>query len=213
MLEQIISTIVGGIEKPAAVEPVKRYAYPYAKLGDFDLYVYVGEPVELKDGEALPDSSLPWKPQDAYGKQKIYFDGIGWSLCPDIESADLTTVKQTIGMRLAHEFNHAIEQLSAGYSMGEMKSWTQQVNEAANILSGATSADSPLLTALATARNVKVEDLAKKVSDKNAAYQKGYAQALADYQVQRDAVNAAESIAALSKVITILDVKHLPFIV
>lgn len=201
---QALSPETGQVEPPA-----KRYAYPYTKLDDFDIYVYAGEPVEIED--ELPPNSLQWVPQDAYGNTKIYFDGFGWYLGPDLEKSDLANVQRAVEMRLTNDFNKAVDALIAGYGAAEMKSWSQQAAEANSVVAGGGEPTAPLLTALAKARGTTLKELAATVKAKADAYAAGYAQALADYQVKRDEVSQAKSVKDLSKLITIEDVKHLPF--
>lgn len=89
--------------------------------------------------------------------------------------------------------------IAASYPDGEVKSWPQQVAEAAAIALDA-NAPTPLLTAIATARNIAVTDLAALVRTKAEAYAAASGQMIGRRQFLESTLAAADTPEAVSEV-------------
>lgn len=90
--------------------------------------------------------------------------------------------------------------IAATYPDGEVKSWPQQVAEAAAIALDA-GAPTPLLTAIAAGRNITAVDLAELVRIKADAYSAISGQMIGRRQFLESTLDAAETQEAVSEVV------------
>jgi hypothetical protein len=174
----------------------KNFAYPYAPIAEGigkGLMVYTGNPIELEEGEDLPENSSKWKPVVNTEGHVAYFHSAGyWISAPDITKIDLALVRNAMLRRITDDFNYDVSQLSAQYPAGEQQSWTQQLAEAQALTANA-DAPTPLLTVLAIGRDTTVKELAQKIIEKSTAYHAALAEKIASYQKQRTAIDSATS--------------------
>lgn len=187
---------------------VIRYAYPYEKMTGIaaDLYIYTENPIQLSEGEELPENSLQWKPQNT-GGMRAYFDGFGWRGGPDLSEVSLDRFKKVIAKRKLHEFIEKVESLTSSYSDAEKQSWNQQISEAKAYLEMGSS-NTPLLDVLAESRKIEKATLAQKILDKNNEYLAEYAKLLGEFQKERDMIEKAKKVEKLP-LLTIEDLHYL----
>lgn len=89
----------------------------------------------------------------------------------------------------------ALDALSASYPAGEVSSWSQQTAEA-DALAANPDTPTPLLTAITTARNISVAELAARVRAKRDAYAHASGRIIGQRQALEDALNAIDLKAA-----------------
>ncbi|WP_024302211.1 hypothetical protein [Pseudogulbenkiania sp. MAI-1] len=97
------------------------------------------------------------------------WDGQGWVVDAGLAAQQLLDLR---ARQLAAINTHATQllaELSSSYPEGEVQSWAQQTREA-EALAGDANAPTPLLTAIATARGLTVDELAGRVRAKVQAY-------------------------------------------
>lgn len=87
----------------------------------------------------------------------------------------------------------ALSSLTASYPPGELQSWPQQVKEAAD-LAADPQAETPLLSAIATARGLTVAELAERVRLKAEAYAQLSGSAIGRRQALEDLLERAQTL-------------------
>lgn len=183
------------------VAPIKetRLVYPYKSLTGVgaNLQVYTGAPLEIDADADTPASACVWKPPTVGDGLAVYFDGFGWVVARDITKMALDDLKELLLTDAATQFLQDTDALNAEYPRAERDSWSTQSAQAQIVLEGG---ESPMLTALASARGVDVKALAQKILDKANAYNTAYAKLLGAYQAQRDAVNAVSKVVKMPPV-------------
>lgn len=118
---------------------------------------------------------------------------------PADPAAQLAAAKQERMEAINTSCAHDLAAIAATYPDGEVKSWPQQVAEAAALALDA-GAPTPLLSAIAAARNIAVTDLAGLVRIKAAAYAAASGEMIGRRQFLESALAAAETQEAVSEV-------------
>lgn len=108
------------------------------------------------------------------------------------EAARLEAVKAAKHLEINQACNAAVASLAASYPEREIQSWPQQVKEA-EALAANPQAAAPLLTAIAGARSLPVEDLASRVLAKMAAYAAASGALIGRRQAAEDRIDLAAS--------------------
>lgn len=94
----------------------------------------------------------------------------------------------------------ALSSLTASYPPGELQSWPQQVKEAAD-LAADPQAETPLLSAIATARGLTVAELAERVRLKAEAYAQLSGSAIGRRQALEDLLALAQTLEDVGAVV------------
>ncbi|MDY0164507.1 hypothetical protein [Desulfobotulus sp.] len=115
------------------------------------------------------------------------------------DTAALEHVKSEWLQRILHQSDAAMAALAGSYSAHEKLSWDKQEAEARAYLADSSS-PTPLLSGIAAARNLTVEDLAQRVLAKVAAYEVAAGQILGEQQRCEDSIKKATSIEAVQTV-------------
>lgn len=106
--------------------------------------------------------------------------------------ARLEAAKEVKRLEINEACNTAVTQLAVSYPEREIQSWPQQVKEAEALVANPQAA-APLLTAIADARGLHVEDLASRVLAKMAAYAAASGTLIGRRQVAEDRIDLAAS--------------------
>lgn len=174
---------------------MKYYIYEPVVSGSSTFQAFLGKTVELEDSEEAPENASTWKPNDAPENHLAYWNGQGWAHGVDVRTVELSHIKACVTRHLQEQLNFEIGSLKEPYSKNEFESWPIQLADAQNIMKG--ELDSVMLHALAKARKENVNDLARKVVDKSAAYYKQYATILGKFQKQIQKVESAKDLKGL----------------
>lgn len=193
------ATTTATLPAPAqGAEPTTIW-YPYAPLfPNCPLIAYTGTPTEMVSSAPQPANTSKWKPPTAMAGQTVYFNVVGWIVGIDVTKASVSDLQIRALRGATHQFQMQVFQLTSDYTPEEQSSWTQQLSEA-NLANGAplTATNAPVLSALAAARSMDINELAQKVINKSNTYTGLYAKALATLQTQRQLIKAATSLTDL----------------
>lgn len=114
----------------------------------------------------------------------------------ELEASEEAIVAQAKRERLT-QGNQAAERylsiLSKSYPQGEVSSWPQQVKEAEDLANNPTTAETPLIDALAVSRNVPRDDLATRILIKTEQYAVASGAIIGTRQRFEDLLDAAET--------------------
>jgi hypothetical protein len=167
--------------------------YTYKVVNGFTVYD------STVQAEVQPANSSQWPPPPLPDGFTAYFDttALCWIIGVDVSASPLPAL-QSLALKEAHQvFSFSVSSLSSGYSQLEQRSWRTQVTDAKTLLGDPTGTPSAMLSALATARSIDVQVLAKSIVSKADTYNAGYVAALAAFQATRDKINEAKTIADL----------------
>lgn len=118
---------------------------------------------------------------------------------PAHPDAQLTASKQERLAIINDACNEALLFLAQTYPDGEVSSWPQQIKEA-EALTADPNAAAPLLSSVATARNITLSDLAGRVLAKASAYSLAAGQIIGKRQALEDALDVAETAEMVSAI-------------
>lgn len=117
-----------------------------------------------------------------------------------VETASLGDMKAAKLAELASAFSTRMATIKAGYPEEEVSSWFKQEAEA-RAYTADSSAATPLLSAMATARNITVADLAARVISNADAWSATSGAIIGKRQAYEDAVNAASDAATVAAIV------------
>lgn len=112
---------------------------------------------------------------------------------PAADSHKLEAAKAAKLVELNAGCERALSSLTGSYPPGELQSWPQQVKEAAD-LAADPQAETPLLSAIATARGLTVVELVERVRLKAEAYAQLSGSAIGRRQALEDLLELAETV-------------------
>lgn len=141
--------------------------------------------IRLEDGATIPRSHRWWDDYEAWLSEGNTPDP--FETLTDLRARKLADINTRASELLAT--------LSANYPGGEVQSWGQQTREAEAVAAEPT-ANAPLLTAIAAARGLTVDELASRVRFKIQAYAVASGQIIGQRQALEDALMAVDLQAA-----------------
>lgn len=189
VIRKVDDIIVAVVADAAEIEQVNEHVISiegriYGGDGGFDVVKHdAGDEAvgcRFEDGEIVP---LPVEPVPVPEPEPI----------EDVRKRMLADVNLRCEMMLGA--------LKAGYPDGEVVSWDQQVIEA-RALDVSPTAVTPLLSAIAAQRGIDVTTLAGRVLEKANAYAVASGSIIGARQRLEDAINAANTVEALSAINT-----------
>jgi hypothetical protein len=147
-------------------------------FGEGDISAYKNQQVteynirEITDSSLIAQLNLNNYTIHTDGTVRLYGTGENWLSNP-LVGADLSTfmlgAKYIAKLNAANNFNVQFNSLSSNESALEKSTWTQQLAEATAYIAN-NNAPTPLLTALAAARNLTVAQYAQNVVNAHASY-------------------------------------------
>jgi hypothetical protein len=126
---------------------------------------------------------------DAY--VATYSEAVDKYATPEAKLKAITTNKKMQEGSNERTFAYKSKELVAEYSDGEIRSWDQQRAESTAYIADNT-ASTPLLSAIASARDITVAELANKVLNNVAAYETAYGTLLGKYQKNKDILSSID---------------------
>jgi hypothetical protein len=188
-------------EMEARANPANKTYYPFSAVtvGSTTLNVYTGTPVTQPIGEAAPKNASAWPVPEATNGLAYYMDANGgWVPGLDIRTMTLATMQSLALSDATNNFNQAVIALQGDYSDAERNSWTKQIAEANEVIDGTNNGtNTPLLSALSSARGVDLKTLANSVIAKSNDYNAAYGKLLAEFQTARDKIADAKDFSDL----------------
>lgn len=155
-------------------------------LGDGPVYFEHREGCTYRVLEAEPDWSHPTPTSNLRWEDD-------WPEPKWVETATLDDLKAAKLAELAVAFSKSMQAVKAGYAEEEVLSWSKQEAEAVAYTASAATAV-PLLSGIADARGITVDDLAGRVLAKAQAWAVLSGAMIGKRQACEDAVNAATTI-------------------
>lgn len=125
-----------------------------------------------------------------------YLGAVDYPACPELQ---LGAAKKAKVLQANALCDAAVATLTATYPQAEIQSWPQQVKEADAFLVD-SSADVPLLTAIAAQRELGVHELVERVHAKVTAYAQASGYLIGKRQALEDAIDAAASLQELDAI-------------
>jgi hypothetical protein len=166
--------------------------YPYAAVDGTALLAYTGTPVNATtqpaDSSLYPPPSVTHTVPSGYTD---YFDGVGWIVGPTVSNLSAELCKTVAAARATTTFSNTVSAAASGYSEAEQSTWSMQLAQAQEVLTGGTST---LLATIAAAKGLTVQDLAQKIVTKSTAYNTALANALAAYHTAQSGTATVASI-------------------
>lgn len=190
-------------------EVVETTYYPYEEVtldNGSTFNIYTGTPVTVAADDAPPKNASKWPPHPAVGGLVSYFDGVGWTMRPDVTRMTLAQLQSVCVTKAQNDYEVAMDQIKSQYTASEQASWAYQLAGAETVLAGGTS---DMIEALAEARGEDEKELAQKIVDKNTAFTKASIAALATLNKTRTQIFAATAVKDLP-IITVHDLANAP---
>ncbi len=147
--------------------------------------------VSLAEGAKKPDWVVEYSEAIPKAKRLLWDNGK--------VIADIQAEKEAKLIEINNAFDKEMYIISSKYPDAEKLSWDKQEKEARAYLIDSTS-PTPMLDAIATARDIDKTTLARKIVEKADAYSVAVGQAIGKRQALEDAINAATTLEELEAV-------------
>lgn len=169
----------------------QSFALPAAQA-DARVSVWV-VPLDYRESGVFIAVNLPGQPAEIPACSPADAEYLGELDYPAAEANKLEAAKAAKLVELNAGCERALSSLTASYPPGELQSWPQQVKEAAD-LAADPQAETPLLSAIATARGLTVVELAERVRLKAEAYTQLSGSAIGRRQALEDLLALAQTL-------------------
>lgn len=150
-------------------------------------------PPEYRENGLFVVVKLPGQPDEIPACSLADTQYLGELEYPAAESHKLEAAKAAKLVELNAGCELALSSLTASYPPGELQSWPQQVKEADDLAAN-PQAETPLLTAIATARGLTVAELVERVRLKAEAYAQLSGSAIGRRQALEDLLALAQTL-------------------
>lgn len=150
-------------------------------------------PLEYRENGLFVAVILPGQPEEIPACSLADAEYLGELEYPAAEAHKLEAAKAAKLLELNAGCERALSSLTASYPPGELQSWPQQVKEADDRAAN-PQAETPLLTAIATARGLTVAELVERVRLKAEAYAQLSGSAIGRRQALEDLLALAQTL-------------------
>lgn len=150
-------------------------------------------PLEYRENGLFVAVNLPGQPEEIPACSLADTQYLGQLVYPAAESHKLEAAKAAKLVELNAGCERALSSLTASYPPGELQSWPQQVKEADDLTAN-PEAETPLLSAIATARGLTVAELVGRVRLKAEAYAQLSGSAIGRRQALEDLLALAQTL-------------------
>ena len=150
-------------------------------------------PPEYRENRLFVAVILPGQPDEIPACSLADAEYLGELEYPAAEAHKLEAAKAAKLVELNAGCERALSSLTASYPPGELQSWPQQVKEADDLAAN-PQAETPLLTAIATARGLTVAELVERVRLKAEAYAQLSGSAIGRRQALEDLLALAQTL-------------------
>lgn len=150
-------------------------------------------PREYREDQIFVSVTAPGQPEEIPACSPADVELIGQLQLEPSPEALLQAAKQRKRDEVSAACQAAAIVLAADYPEAEILSWPQQITEAMAISAGATE-ESPLLDAIAAARELEISELARRVLQKMQAYAAASGALIGQRQRAEDLVDAAQDL-------------------
>ncbi|MFB6399273.1 hypothetical protein [Pseudomonas putida] len=150
-------------------------------------------PLDYRENGLFVAVFLPGQPDEIPACSLADTEYLGELEYPAAESHKLEAAKAAKLVELNAGCERALSILTASYPPGELQSWPQQVKEADDLAAN-PQAETPLLSAIATARGLTVVEMVERVRLKADAYAQLSGSAIGRRQALEDLLELAETV-------------------
>lgn len=157
-------------------------------------------PIDYRENGLFVAVDMPGQPQEIPACSLDLTEYLGELSYPAAEAQKLEAAKAAKLVELNAGCEQALSALTSSYPPGELQSWPQQVQEAA-LLALAPPGPAPLLTAIAEARSLTLEDLAQRVRQKAEGYAVVSGSIIGRRQASEDLLGLAETLEDVAAIV------------
>lgn len=157
-------------------------------------------PLEYRENGLFVAVNFPGQPGEIPACSLELAKYLGELPYPAAEAQKLDAAKAAKLIELNAGCENALSTLTSSYPPGELQSWPQQVQEAALLALDPPGA-APLLTAIAEARNLTLEDLAQRVRQKAESYAVVSGSIIGRRQAAEDLLGLAETLEEVGAIV------------
>lgn len=157
-------------------------------------------PLEYRENGLFVAVNLPGQPDEIPACAQANAKYLGELNYPAAESHKLEAAKAVKLVELNAGCERALSSLTVSYPPGELQSWPQQVKEADDLTAN-PEAETPLLSAIATARGLTVTELVGRVLLKAEAYAQLSGSAIGRRQALEDLLALAQTLEEVGAIV------------